>query len=332
MRKEKSINKSNSRINNIKKFFILADSRKYQRMLAGVRIYFSLMTQRSFINFMILLLFMMGFAFTVFSLAVFYNRLPMSPFIFMMPLIYVFIPMILFVFIIQYREFGFKLLKGYSISLRNPKFLVFTIPILIIVIISIFSAETIEIKVFMGGYFFIIQLIIILLQMGSLETSSLILYAKEKLDDTINIKTEKETRSLTSKFELFYYSIYTYYRKLLREIKARYKDDVLLYFQLDKIPMLASQIHTKDVDKREKINNILTKLEQVTPFEKPDEYIKIMEDINKSYRESLSLPNDAMIIQNLFREKSTLKKIKFYLIALIPIISIIVNIYLNYLA
>lgn len=324
-----AVNKSKN--DKIKKYFYLVDSKEYQRMLTGVRIYFSLMTQRSFINFIILILFMMAFAFTILGLATFYNPTQMTLSTSMMPLVFFFIPMIILVLIIQYKEFGFKLLKGYLISLRNPPFLVVSVLMLIIIILAFISVGTFEIKAFMVGYFFFIQLVMILMRMGSIKTSSLISYAKEKLDDAINIITEKENKVLTSKFELFYYSIYTYYRKLTREVKAKYKDDMLYYFRLDKTPMLASQIHTKDADKMEGLNNILTKLEEVTPMGKPDEFIKIMEDIDKSYRNSLSLPNDAMIIRSLFRDRTPLEKLKLYLIPLIPIISITINIYLNYL-
>lgn len=332
MRDKEIINGNSKRNEKIGKFFISTNSKEYQRMLAGVRIYFSLMTQRSFINGIIGLLFGVALVYTIFSLMVFYSPTPMSFFFFTMPLAFFLIPMIIVLLVINLKEFGFRLFKGYLITLKNSLFFSFSSIIFLIIIILIINSESIEMQIFLIGYFFTLQFAIVFAQTISVKNSSLISYAKEKLSDIIKMNISKETRGLTSKYELFYYSIHTYYRRFIKDLKSRYKDDVLLYFQFDKIPILASQIHTFDGDKRDYLNYILTKLEETTPLLNPDEFIEIMKDIDKNFRHSLCLPDNVMILRDLFRERPFLENIKFFLIPLIPIVSIIVNIYINYFA
>ena len=47
--------------NKIKSFFLPENSKEYQRMLAGIRVYFSMMKQRSFMNFLIVIILMFFF-------------------------------------------------------------------------------------------------------------------------------------------------------------------------------------------------------------------------------------------------------------------------------
>jgi len=316
-----------------KEFFLSYYSKKYQRLLAGFRIYISLMGQRSFINFSILILLMLGIMFTIVGLGSYYGRLQMNISAVIMPLAFAFVPSFILMLMIQYREWNLKPLKGYLIFLRNPLSILISLIYIVMMAILLYNEFSIEYVGVSLGYFVFIQLFTIYFQMGMyLKTSSLISYSKEKLEDIINISTRKNTKVKKSNIQLlFYYSIYTYYKKLLKKIRATYKDDVILYFQLDKIPFLASQIHTEDKVKREKLSKILTDLEQVLPLKNPDEYIKIMEEIDSSYRESLNIPKDEIIIRRLFREKTIFDNMKLYLIPLIPIVSIAVNIFLDYL-
>jgi len=160
-------------------------------------------------------------------------------------------------------------------------------------------------------------LIVFLMMFFGLKTNSIVKYAKQIVKDTIN---DDERKNI---FELYYYGIFIYHRKIINMLRAKYRKDILLYFKVDRIPLLASQVITDDETKKFKLIGILSRLEKTEPLNNPDEYINIMDDIEKNYMVSICHTNNPIDLRNIFREKTILEKIK---IALIPIIPAVVTV------
>lgn len=316
-----------------KNWFIGTKSREYQRMLVGIRVYYSLLGQRKSINSIIVLLFTSAIFFIFFGILA-YNRQESFFSVFSFPLIFLIILLVLSFFTV-YWENDFNIIKGFNIIRKNPLVLLFQFFILFIVIYVIIGGMnnlqfSIEFFLILIGYLFFTPGFTILLQIqNELQLSSIISYSIEKLNDTTFKNKKLNTKEKSKKFLQFYYSIYVYYKLLSRNISDKYRDDTLIFLQVDKIPILATQIITNDEKKKKKLMEILSKIEVNDVFDKPDEFIEAMEMTSKNFSHSLNLSDNIIDNLNLFKEKTLIEKIKYYLIPIIPIIAIAINVYLN---
>lgn len=218
-----------------------------------------------------------------------------------------------------YRDYKFSLKNGLILFIRYPVTF-FTLAFMSLFFIlpnstSLIGREPLYIiLIYIVGYSsLIIIFTVIIMIIFELKSTSIVKYAKQIVNDTINKNHKKKNI-----FELYYYSIFAYHRKIKNILRAKYRKDILFYFKVDRIPLLASQIITNDETKKLKIIDILTRLEKIEPLDNPDEYIDIMDDIEKNYMVSICHTNNPIDLRNIFREKTIMEKIKIALIPIIP--------------
>ena len=311
-----------------------SDSEEYQRMLAGTRIYFSLMSQRNMnyllavciITFSTSILFLMQDIITNHA----------SQFIgFILIASFTMILMSVLVLLGNWREHGFSIGRGIKIFLRR-RFVLFVLAvvILIYILLFIFVPGTFilhNIFVLLGNIFVLLAVSLFMELVIALESTSLIKYAKEQVNKIISYNGSKDKEKIMfSRYQLYYFTIYCYYSMEKREIKNYYtRNDVLLLLKFDKFPILASQIIYNDNKKRKILVDILSDLEEIKPIIDAKKFLEIMDKIDNEFGKSLFSEEKDIDLKNIFQKQSLYKRTRGYLLPLIPIATILINVFLG---
>ena len=196
----------------MRNYFLKTTSKEYQRMLTGVRIYVSLMGQRKNLFFIYFSLIFATVFYVIIGLSAHYTERAITLSTWYLPIILFFTPMTAMYLLTLYKEYHFELKKGFVIFSRGVLGSIFFILYIIIFAIILAYSPKIENIFLMIGYFFIIVFMCLAVEIqNNLETKSFITYAKEKVNDTL--KDEEKNKIPYTKYEQFYFSIYTYYRR-----------------------------------------------------------------------------------------------------------------------
>lgn len=321
------------RKNKKQNFFLSTKSDEYQRMLSGLRVYFILMSENGFFSLILFgLLFSSVLAIILEVFKDYVNIEVQLPTVGIFIFVY-FVMMGLFQLFILYKEYDFSIKKGLKVFVRNSLSLLFIGFTVIILLLMTYDTdpntsivEKISISLFF--IFFMFSFILLMQYNGEFKSSSLIKYAKEKLNKTIRLIEEDSEKKRESLFEQYYYSILAYYRRVTKLIKMKYKDDVIIKLGIKKIPILCSQVISNDKEQKIVLSEILGKLENYEPLKSPDEYSKTMDEIEEKYAGSLNFGNGNYAIEEIFKKRALIFQIKT-IIPILTIISIIINIILN---
>ena len=315
-----------------------SDSEEYQRMLAGARIYFSFMSQRSYVNFFIVLFFIIFFVSILFSMS-YLTTGTEPPFMPLIPVVvfYVLLTITSTLYGIS-REHGFSIRKGIKIFFRSPLVLVELIVVIICytVILTFIPGTFIlyNVLIFLGLIFGVLLFLFFMELIRGLESPSLIKYAKEQVNKIIteeesNDEEKDKEKIILSRYQLYYFSIYRYYSMVKKEIRNLYRKDVLLLLKFDKFPILASQIIYNDTKKRKILVDILLDLEGVKPIGNTKKFLEIMDKIDTEFGKSLFSEEKDIDLKNIFQKRSLYERTRGYLLPLIPIATIIINVFLG---
>ena len=308
-----------------------SDSEEYQRMLAGARIYFSFMSQRSYVNFFIGVFFIIFFASILFSMS--YLTIGTEPpFMPLIPVVVVYVLLMITLMLYSIsREHGFSIGKGIKIFFRSPLVLLELIVIIICyTFILTFIPGTFilyNVLIFLGIIFGVLLFLFFMELITGLESPSLIKYAKEQVNKIIteeesNDKEKDKEKIILSRYQLYYFSIYRYYSMVKKEIRNLYRKDVLLLLKFDKFPILASQIIYNDNKKRKLLANILSALEKIKPIEYVKKFVEIMKKIDSDFGPTLFGKEHDVDLKNIFQKRSLYERTRGYLLPLIPITTI----------
>jgi len=305
-------------------------SPEYQRMLAGIRVYFSLMKQRSTMNFLFVIILMMLFlvSFTIWQAwetikktnvlfnSVLYNSiLPMFS-----ALIIIIILIVLFSISFQ---FDFKVRKGIRIFFKSPLALFLMLPYFFLIIIIAIQGNSSYADIVSTIVFSIIILFVfvLVLSLTNLKPKSLLNYAAEKLEKTL-IETKHWRLDNSGYYVQYYYAILTYYRLVTKRYRSMYKDDILLKTHSQLIPLLCSKgLISKTEDKKILISN-LNELSQIDPIENPNSFTDKMQYLKENILKDIN-EDEIKKIYSILRDKTGKEKLKEYLFYLITALSII---------
>ena len=294
-----------------------SDSEEYQRMLAGTRIYFSLMYPKRQYNIVLA----MSIVFSIlFSMQ--HNIAVLSQF---MPLIicfYVVMTLLVIVTLLYESKHIFSIKKGIKILLRNRHNLyALTAMMLLYTLMFIYIPAII---IMMLGIIPAFLAVLLFIEIRVVDSTSLIKYAKEQVNKIISYNESKETTF--SRYQLYYFAIYHYYSMEKKEIKNFFRDDVLLSLKFDKFPILASQIIYNDNKKRKILVDILSDLEEIKPIMDAKKFLKIMNRIDAEFGKSLFKGERDVDLKNIFQKQSLYGRVRIYLLPLIPIAMVIINV------
>lgn len=313
----------------IKECFYLADSKEYQRTVAGISIYFNLMKQRTFMNYLFVTLFMCIFLlFIIFWVNILEGAKSISTTIHdSISITSFFIIMMISLFFFSiWLQHDFKIKKGIKIFLLNPFSFYFTFVFILMIILSFFQNQSPLTEIITSIFTISILLIMILLALSFsfLKPESLLKYGIEKIKKTT--ATPKNKRFNKSNYYIqYYYAILTYYKMVTRSFRGTYKDDVLVRTKCQLIPLLCTQgLVINSVAKKKLINN-LENLSKINPTEDPNKFTKEMEQIDKNLLSDINKEEKKRIF-DLLRDKTGKERIREYLYYLF-IISAIVNIF-----
>mgnify|MGYP006307501219 CR=1 FL=1 len=135
-----------------------------------------------------------------------------------------------------------------------------------------------------------------------------------------------EREKLISKYQLFYYSILLYSKRVENELKEKFKNNITQLMGLKYLLILASEVFYNEDESRKRVLNILKRLKKTDPLIDNKEFMNIIKDIrinfNKKYLETFDKDPE----ENIFHYESRLNKFKTFLLLLFPILSVILSI------
>lgn len=326
-------NIATAKYNNLKQKYLLnEESEEYQRMLAGIRVYFSLMKQRTILTTLI------GFAITsmllIFSFLTLYYFLeenPVRPYIskilYLIPILYLYIVGAILFF--NYIGYDFRLKNGIKRFLQNKIMVLILVVYLGFLTIFVFFNKP-AIDEFLAIFSTIVIMVFLFFYMfgySRLNPESLIKYALEKLEKSSR-EIEGKRYSKYSLYIQYYYAVLTYYKLVAKKFRNNFKDDILIRTKINLVPLLCSQGLISESEKREKLNSILRNLGKINPFLYPNKLTNEMCNIEKDMLNNncnIEIKNQ---ILEILREKTVKEKLKeylFYFITAMSILSIIIN-------
>jgi hypothetical protein len=315
----------------ISKYLQFEDSIEYQRMLAGIRVFFSLFKRRGFLDIFLVLILISP----IFVIVSIFANIEKNQSIFVsinngLSLSFVFIIiMILILIFLTLIQFEFKIIKGIKIFFKHPISLLitsFTIILLPSTILQGYTSigETIRAVSISLLFIFILALSV---SISFLKPESLLSYATEKL---LKTNEEKKKWFLKSSYYIqYYYSIVTYYKIITINFKSNYKDDILIKTKSQLIPLLGSLGVTNKSQDKEKTIEILKSLSCIDAVENPSEFLSIMKNIEDDLLNQISCEEKQKIIE-IFKDKTRKEKTKeilLYIVSTISIIGTLVNIF-----
>lgn len=324
--------KSRASYKKIKSFFLPENSKEYQRMLAGIRVYFSMMKQRSFMNFLIALILMFFFMLfivvwsniqkgTESVISIIYDSIYFASF-------FIILMLLIFLFSILWQH-DFKILTGVKILFKNPISFLIIVFFIILAPITFFQSQSsllenitsiLTISIILFTYLLLFSILF-------LKSQSLLSYASEKLKRTSeNIKSKRFGRS--EYYVQYYYSVLTYYRQVTRKYRLTYQDDVLIRTKSQLIPLLCSQGLISNTQAKKELIKNLNVLSEIDPFNNPDEFTDKMTTIENNILKDVCEDDTKSRIYNILRDKTGKEKIReylFYIITILSVLSAIIN-------
>jgi hypothetical protein len=315
----------------IKAFFLPEYSKEYQRMLAGIKVYFSMMKQRYFMNATILLILMFFFLLTVIvgsnilrgiepTLSTIYNGVYFVSF-------FIVLMLLMFLFSILWQH-DFKVIKGIKILIKNPMAFLITISFVGIGIISFFSSHSSLLYKITSILTMLIILFsyLLLFSVLFLKPQSLLNYASEKLE-----KTDKKIKSKRfdkgGYYVQYYYSILTYYKQITRKYRITYQDDVLVRTKSQLLPLLCSQGLISKPQSKKLLIKDLKELSEIDPFNYPYKFTDKMTVLENNLLKDV-IDDTKNKVYNILRDKTGKEKIReylFYIITILSVVSAIIN-------
>jgi hypothetical protein len=313
-----------------KKISEILNSRKsedYQRLLASIRVYTSILWQnKNYSNILLIFFTMVLLASIVPVISIYYlkNELFVPYYVYSVSINLLMIIMVLILVI--WSEHQFKVLKTLKIIIFNKFNFSFTLLVFSFMVLSLITGES-SISISEAFYLLIIVLIYsysFILFFGIadfLENKSITDFSIQQLKEIDN-----KNKKIISRYQLYYYSIFLYYNKIYKNMSNMFKENVTIINGLNYILLLSSEIFYNDEKYREKILDILTRLKETDPFENNKEFLEIIKDIrtnfNKRFLEIYGKEPD----EKIFYYRSRLKQIKSFLLVLFPIITITITI------
>lgn len=246
------LNKYSDKINN---YFYTYNSKEYQRVLSGIRIFFSLMKQRSFMNTLFLTILMFFFIFFLFIfkeiqkgteslISIIFNSISTTSF-------FIVFLLLMFLFFL-YWQYDFKLYQGVKVFIRTPINFFIIIFMLIITPMSFFQSQNSFLEIVSSVLTVLIMLFTLLLfvSFSFLKPQSLLKYASEKM-----LKTNEKTSGLrlikSGYYTQYYYSIFTYYKSITDRFRLSYRDDIAIRTHSQNITLLCSYGVISNKEKKE---------------------------------------------------------------------------------
>lgn len=302
------------------------NSKEYQKTLAAFRVYTEFLFQQRRYSNILLTIFSITFIGTIFGVFIkfFINKdLPIEAYFINL---FFNISMIagLLIWII-YEENRFKFIRSLKIILKNKlNSSVITIVFIIFLISFLTSKDTVSSSYFIGLLiaFFIesIVCIIIIGMLSSLNRNSLISFSIDQLKSINNSKTHNKNYYLT-KYQLYYYAIYIYYKRVSKDIKEKFKENLENIIGLKYISLLSSQIFYDDPKYRDKLLKILNKLEKIDPLLNNKEFMNIIKNIRKDFNKLYFDIYKKEPEESVFYQKTNWERLKPKIIFLLLIIS-----------
>jgi len=301
-------------------------SEEYQKLLAAIRVYASILWQNKiYSNILLVTFIMIFFAATLPFVSIYYLHHEINMTYYLYSTIFNLIPLFFMLIFIMWAEHQFKFLKSLKIIIFNKFNFYFTLFMMIVMIVLLISKPLsfsdslyLLITTFLYSYLFLVILGIA----DFLETKSIINFSIQQLKESEN----KNEKRILSRYQLFYYSINLYYNRVYKNINEKFKENTLQIIGLRYLLLLASEIFYNDVEYRKKILDILNRLQKTDPIINNKEFLSIIKDIrtgfNTRYIEVFGKEPDDKI----YYYPSRWKKIKSLLLFLFPLISIILTI------
>ena len=306
-------------------------SEETQELLSGIRVYFSFLKQNSFINSFYLAIFtfliIACFLITIFTIVGNYPLInALSRSIAISSIYSLFIILLAMLGLLRTHDFNF--LKGLHSFVRiKISFLMLIYVFVALVYVSFGNFGLVEKASMIILFTFFTLFVLLVMSIPWLKSRYIIKYSIKKLQKTINNENKNNIY-----YQHYYYAILTYYKKITREFRNIYKDDVLIRINARVLPLLCSQGLIISDDDKKKLIVYLKELSEIDAINQPDKFKEILlkiekESINKSIKQDKL--NDIYEILKEKTFKETFKEYVFYLIAVLSIIGNLINIFLG---
>jgi hypothetical protein len=324
--------------NNLKKIPLTYNSKEYQRMICGTRLFLGLFAHRRNINLM--LFGVLGFA--ILNIAMWINFIKdietLSKVLFFISYMILFLILLLMVVISTTinKIHKFKPLKGlitfYRERLSCLVLLFFLIGLLLDIIIDLPLNERINFILYIFPSFIVFSLLRLTMTFRfGLSAFSLIDYAKEQLNNIhINLEDgKKQDKDNINLFRAYYLTIYYAYNRIKKFALLNFGNDVSTILKVNRFPLLASQILFLDDNKKKKIDSFLTEFEKKELIYEPNKFVKLMNEIEVEYKDAIPNYSNEFDFDTLIHRTTYFDYLKIIVTFLLPIITTIAYLYYN---
>lgn len=319
----------------IKKKVLSKDSKEYQRVLVGIRIFFRFLSRKTFLNsiitvFVAALIVVLAIVFWTISEGENLNLL----FLIILIIFYPSSFFGLFTLTIR-RNYKFRCRDGFKTFLREKNGILIIITFLILgIILGITNTISIgfSVNIIFGSLFvtfigvFIKFSLLISDLKNEIKIGSYVDYNIEILDDMIN-----NEENILIDYQLFYYGIWLYYKVLLKNLREGYREDILYLSKLDRILLLGSQVIYSNKIYRETVLKFLKDLRQVRVLKDHNKFVKIMNRIEDNAVKKFGNNFVINVKSDLIKEENYVENLRKIAVAIIPLITVLISYLFDYL-